>query len=143
MKLVKEISGVEIHFPKHITDYFLQYSSEINPQPAYLLAYLRNEKAELYADCNAEIGNSIPSNVFYGYAEIFRFPAAIKVTAVRRLMAAVAPKIAALHESYSERWNGNNYVGSCDQNLVYDIEDFVGGFFYDEDYDLRYYNRYY
>ena len=24
-----------------------------------------------------------------------------------------------------------------------DIEDFVGGFFYDEDYDLRYYNRYY
>ena len=102
----------------------LWYDGQCNPQKLYLYIHSSEpaEDAEIFA--REDIGNnSMPADVFHG--KMLRLPMIYTVYTCKRareIEAELVPLIQELLESYEERWNGNNYVGNWDEELVEKLE---------------------
>jgi len=85
------------------------YPQQFNPQDAYIR--LDPEDAELSADWNVEVGNSIPMAVVHG--RVLRYPVSCYLTAdeVNALMESLIPLAQRVCDGYSEGWDGHNNVG--------------------------------
>jgi hypothetical protein len=86
-----------------------RYPQQFDPQDAYIR--LDPETAEMSADWNVEVGNSIPMSV--GHGRILRYPVTPYLTSdeVNALMERLIPLALTVCNEYSERWDGHNTVG--------------------------------
>lgn len=98
---------IKIQEVKHNNEIYCRYSGQIKPQDTYIGLDTRNGK--MWAECNCEIGNAIPFNVWHGQVRRYTIPL-FNATSVNELMEEIKPLAQRLVDGASEEWDGNNMV---------------------------------
>ena len=111
-----EIEGLRVSLPLRVAQYRYQYPGQFRHQSAYI--ELDPSDKTLRCDWNGEIGNAVPFSVYHGRVLRFSFPPFTKLQDVRDTMKAIAPACAKLVASYDEKWDGNNWRGQWDEQIL-------------------------
>lgn len=111
-----EIECLKVSLPLRCEQYRFKYPTQYNYQKAYI--ELDPESKTLTCDWNGEIGNAVPFAVYHGRVLRFSFPPFTKLHDVRDCMKAIAPACAAMVKEYKERWDGNNWRGIWNEELL-------------------------
>ena len=111
-----EVEGLKVSLPLRVAQYRHQYPGQFRHQSAYI--ELDPETKTLSCDWNGEIGNAVPFSVYHGRVQRFSFPPFTKLLDVRDCMKAIAPACAAMVKEYKERWDGNNWRGIWNEELL-------------------------
>ena len=116
-----KLDHITVSLPMSRSAYFHWYPRECNPQPAYF--ELDPDDGTLIADWNAEIGNAVPFDVYYGRRLRWGFHADTPLQTVREIMEEIAPLADRVVAGYSEDYDGNgNLVGRLNEDAR-DAED--------------------
>ena len=124
-----ECNGLHISLPTRAYQYRCRYQGQFYHQPAYL--ELDPESKTLTAGYSGEIGNAIPMAVYHGTVLRFTIPPMTKLRDVRSLMTWIAPACARLVDSYDEKWDGHNFYGVWDNDILDWVNHEIGSAVYE------------
>lgn len=105
-----------------------KFPLEISGQPAYL--EIDPKDCRIDAESDGEIGGGVPESVWNGRQMRLEIPANVTRHGLQRLASdPEANRLAEnLIESYTEDWDGSNYVGHWDTELVLKFQNFLDNF---------------
>jgi hypothetical protein len=92
---------------------YRQYDGQCRPQDCYIEIDLDHSTIE--ASYNAEIGNSVPMDVWHGISRRFEIPCISPATA-DALLAELLPLAERLEAGHETVWDGKNYVSHLSQD---------------------------
>lgn len=85
---------------------YKRYPTQTTLQPCFV--ELDCKRSELDARYNAEIGNAVPVDVWYGHLQRFKIEL-LKPEAIAKLLADIAPFAAVVVAGYTSAWDGHNH----------------------------------
>lgn len=99
--------NVSIQKINSVDELHCHYDRQTSAQPCYVS--LDCETGILTASYNAEIGNSVPADVYHGHTRRYGIPL-LTPTATNDLLENIAPLAQRVVDGYESVWNGNNHV---------------------------------
>jgi len=108
------------------------YDGQIEAQPVYI--EIDPEAGTVSADCNGEIGNAIPMNVYHGRIMRVGIPC-LTASAANRLMRDLLPLVEKLAAGYTCEWDGSNNVGRLTDEAMAALEAIQYRCMYTEPFD--------
>lgn len=122
---------IEINFDIDTADKFpvyCLYGGQYTPQPAHIKVDIRN--GYVWPDYNENIGGGCSQDEFHGLVQRFRIPADIHKTELNDLLRDNINFFQKVVDSYSEEWDGSNYVARptnyvarpTNDHIAYDLE---------------------
>ena len=119
--ITKTINGVTFTRPSGRNPLLVKFEGQINPQGAYL--EINGENRTIRFDYNSEIGNAVPSTVFYKQEIRIAISPYASCEELDDFIRNYAENIIELIDGYSSGYNDNgNLIGEWDWNNEYIIK---------------------
>jgi len=100
---------------------YLKYDGQTQPQPCHIELNCQND-GKILAEYNPEIGNAVPTEVYYGHIQRWRIPC-LKEQAADDLIQDLLPLAEKIVAGYNTEWDGNNYSATFTDEAKAAIEE--------------------
>lgn len=130
---MKTVNGLDFYYnEKDKTPVFCQYDGQINVQGAYIEFDSANKG--IYISYNGEIGNAVPADVWNNIAIRFSIPCNISQQQISDVIndAEFQELAKKFFASYKSVYNGNNYVGTWDEDIQGEMQNYIDSNFSEE-----------
>ena len=102
---------------------YCQYPGQYQPQPAYIKIDIRSGR--VWPDYNGNIGGGRSQDEHHGLIQRFSIPAELHSSEIAELLGDNKAFFQKVIDSYSEEWNGSNYVAKRRIGIDEDIEQYL------------------
>lgn len=126
---MSETTTVQISECTEPAELYRHYQNEFEPQPCYIELDLRD--GMMLATYNAEIGNAVPFEVYYGFQRRYAIPI-LHAEAVNRVMEELTPLAERVLADWEKVWDGENMVARLGEDAEAAEEEIRSKLVFDE-----------